>query len=68
MQACASGTGSDLGPSDSKLCRELDSKQGPGWNTRFSSETLRPKRDLNFIPASHFASATSESRMNGGMQ
>lgn len=55
-KACASGIGSDLGPAESKLCREQDSKREQSWNTGFSSETLRPKRDLNFISASHFAS------------
>lgn len=41
--------GQTPGPSESKLCKELDSKQESGCNTCFSSETLAPKGTLNII-------------------
>lgn len=50
--------GQNPGPSESKLCKELNRKQKPDWDTCFSSETLRPRKDLkyNLIQSSELTS------------
>lgn len=59
--------GQNPGPSESKLRNELDSKQKPGWNTCFSSETLRPTGDLthNLIQSSELASREIKTQNKG---
>ena len=56
--------GQNPGPSESKLCKELDSKQKPDWNTCFSSETLRPRKDLkhNLIQSSELTSTETKAQ------